>query len=60
MGKGKIAHYEQFSCSHSVFKRFLLQIGKNQGMFGKRVDHEAEIGSIAESFDALPFPKDNF
>ena len=35
MGKGEIAHYEQFLLSHSVFKRLVLQTHKNQGLFGK-------------------------
>ena len=35
MGKGEIAHYEQFLFTHSVFKRLILQTCKNQGLFGK-------------------------
>ena len=42
VGKGKIARYEQFllvtsnfSFSHSVFKRLILQTYENQGLFGK-------------------------
>ena len=35
VGKGEIAHYEQFLLSHSVFKRLVLQTRKNQGLFGK-------------------------
>ena len=36
MGKGEIVHHESnFSFSHSVFKRFVLQTCKNQGVFGK-------------------------
>ena len=36
VGKGETARYEQFfSFSHSVFKRFVLQTCKNQGLFGK-------------------------
>ena len=35
VGKGEIACYEQFSFSHSVFKRLVLQTCKNKGLFGK-------------------------
>ena len=35
VGKGEIAPYDQFSFSHSVFKRLVLQTRKNQGLFGK-------------------------
>ena len=35
VGKGEIACYEQFLLSHSVFKRLVLQTGKNQGLFRK-------------------------
>ena len=35
VGKGEIAHYEQFSFSLGVFKRLILQTRKNQGLFGK-------------------------
>ena len=42
MGKGEIACYDQFllvtsnfSFSHSVFKRLVMQTRKNQGLFGK-------------------------
>ena len=42
VGKGEVARYEQFllvtnnfSFSHSVFKRLVLQTCKNQGLFGK-------------------------
>ena len=34
VGKGEIARYN-FSFSHSVFKRLVLQTRKNQGLFGK-------------------------
>ena len=34
VGKGEIAHYEQFLLFPSVFKRLVLQT-KNQGLFGK-------------------------
>ena len=37
MVKGEIARNEQFSFSHSVFKRLVLQARKNQGLFGKRL-----------------------
>ena len=35
VGKGEIAHYEQFLLFHSVFKGLLLQMGKKQCLFGK-------------------------
>ena len=35
VAKGEIARYEQFSFSHSVFKRLVLQTRKNQGLFEK-------------------------
>ena len=42
VGKGEVARYQQFllvtsnfSFSHSVFKRLVLQTCKNQGLFGK-------------------------
>ena len=42
VGKGEVARYEQFllvtsnfSFSHIVFKRLVLQTCKNQGLFGK-------------------------
>ena len=35
MGKGEIACYEQFLLFSSVFKRHVLQLRKNQGLFGK-------------------------
>ena len=35
VGKGEIARYGYFSFSHNVFKRFVLQTRKNQGLFGK-------------------------
>ena len=35
--KEEIARYEQFLFSHSVFKRFVLQTRKNQGLFGKGI-----------------------
>ena len=38
VGRGEIAHYEQFSFSHSVFKRLVLQTRENQGLFGKGIN----------------------
>ena len=35
VGKGEIACYEQFSFSHSVFKRLILQTREDQELFGK-------------------------
>ena len=49
--KGEIAHYEQFlitsnfSFSHSVIKRLVLQTRKNQGLFGKGLNT-----SVKETF----------
>ena len=37
VGKGGIARYEQFLLSSSVFKRFVWQTRKNQGLFGKGI-----------------------
>ena len=39
VGKGEIARYGNFSFSHSVFKRLVLQTCKNQGLFGKGLRH---------------------
>ena len=33
--KEKLLVTSNFSFSHSVFRRFVLQTGKNQGLFGK-------------------------
>ena len=35
VGKGEIAHYEQFLLFPSVFKRLEMQTRKNQGLFEK-------------------------
>ena len=35
VGKEEIVHYENFSFTHSVFIRLLLQTRKNLGLFGK-------------------------
>ena len=35
VGKGEIAHYEQFFFFPSVFKILVQQTRKNQGLFGK-------------------------
>ena len=35
VGKEKLFITSNFSCSYSVFKRFILQIHKIQGLFGK-------------------------
>ena len=35
MDKGEIARQSNFSFTHSVFKRLVLQTHKNQGLFGK-------------------------
>ena len=35
VGKGEIAHYEQFLLFPQCFRRLVLQTRKNQGLFGK-------------------------
>ena len=45
---GEIAHYDNFSFSHSVFKRPLLQTRKKQGLFGKGLK-----GDVVDVLDAL-------
>ena len=37
--KEKLHVMSNFSFSHSVFERFVLQTRKNQGMFGKGLTH---------------------
>ena len=37
VGKGEIARYEQFSFSHSIFKRNVQQTRKNEGLYGKEL-----------------------
>ena len=37
--KEKLLIMSNFSFSHSVFKRLVLQTRKNQGLFGKRLTH---------------------
>ena len=37
VGRGEIAHYEQFLLFPWCFQRLLLQTHKNQGLFGKGV-----------------------
>ena len=37
VGKGEMAHYEQFLLSRCVFKKLILQTRKNRGFFGKRL-----------------------
>ena len=46
VGKGEIAHYEQFLFSHSVFQRFVLQAGKNQSLLGKGLRKRHQLGRI--------------
>ena len=43
VGKGEIAHYEQFLLFHSVFKRLVLQTRKNPGLVWERVKTLAGI-----------------
>ena len=38
VGKEKLLYTSNFSFSHSVFKRLVLQKCKNQGLLGKRVE----------------------
>ena len=40
VGKGEIARYEQFSFSHSVFKRLALKTRKNKGLFEKGITNK--------------------
>ena len=50
MRKGEISRFEHFfSFFHSVFKRFVLQTGKNKGLFGKRLmlNKQVEVGEVA-------------
>ena len=35
VGEAEIARYDNFSFSHSVFKRLVFQTRKNHGLFGK-------------------------
>ena len=51
VGKGDIAHCEQFLLSHNVFKRLLLQTCENQGLFGK--------GLKATGFSPYNHPQNN-
>ena len=37
VGKEEIAHYEQCLLFPYVFKRLVLQLRKNQGLFGKNI-----------------------
>ena len=48
MGKGEIARYEQFSFSHSIFKRVVLQTRKIQGLSGKGLFTVAQHGSVQD------------
>ena len=45
---------------HSVFKGFVLQTGKNQGLFGKGLISDTELDfktlKCAELFGAIPVP----
>ena len=43
--KEKLLVTSNFSFSHSVFKRLVLQIRKNQGLFGKGLTHMQILGS---------------
>ena len=41
--KEKLLVTSNFSFSHSVFKRLLLQTRKNQGLFGKGLTHDLNL-----------------
>ena len=71
MGKGEIARCN-FSFSHGVFKRFVMQTRKNQGLFGKELKSlkfdscrltsenlKRDLDFPRSSFSSffLPFPK---
>ena len=46
--KEKLLVTSNFSFSHSVFKRLVLQTHKNQGLFGKelhQVSHQIHVGT---------------
>ena len=54
MEKGEIAHYNISFLSHSGFKRLVLQMRKNQSLFGK------ELNRIWQYFDIfVAFVEDN-
>ena len=46
VGKGEIAHHEQFLLSNSVFKRLEVQTRKYQGLFGKGLNISQTAGPI--------------
>ena len=46
--KEKLLVKSNFSFSHSVFKRYILQTRKNQGLFGKGLSVNANVQSTKE------------
>ena len=46
VGKGKLLVTSDFSFSHGVFKRLVLQTRKNQGLFGKGLRSASESNNI--------------
>ena len=51
--KEKLLVTSNFSFSHSVFKRLVLQTRKNQGLFGKGLSHIANFQGHALSAHSL-------
>ena len=52
VGKGEIACYVQYPFPHSVFKRLILQIPKNQGLFWKsQILDSKQKGFADDSFN---------
>ena len=41
--KGELLVTSNFSFSHSVFNRLVLQTRKNQGLFGKGLSHKVDL-----------------
>ena len=46
--KEKLLVTSNFSFSHSVFKRLVLQTRKNQGLFGKGLETETLYGIVSK------------
>ena len=55
VGKGEVAGFEQFSFSHCVSKRLVLQTCKNQGLFGKGLTciYKAKRGKPCQNWTGL-------
>ena len=54
VGRGKIAHYEQFLLFYSVFKRRVMKTHKNQGLFGKGLN-QGQNGQYAQTDQGQKF-----